>query len=260
MRKPLIGITSKYDYTQKSSILSVGYYRAIEKAGGIPIILPTPFSNNNLEDLLSNLDGILLSGGPDLDPKYFNEETFPENGEISPYRDEFEILLVKKAFEARLPLLGICRGLQVLNVALGGSLYQDIYSKKMSTTPDLLNTDIQIIHTPKLQHVQKSPHWYPCHNVTIKPDTLLYSIFTHNNISLRVDEPKTISVNSFHHQAIKGLAKDFLVSAQSSDGIIEAIEHKSLPFFVGIQWHPELMWETSCEMLELFNFLVINAK
>lgn len=234
MSKPLIGITPSYDYNENRVRISDFYHRGVEAAGGLPVILPVPSSLNTLESIISKLDGILFSGGTDIDPKHFGENTLPQNGEVNPYRDETELFLAKLAFQRNLPALGICRGVQIMNIALGGTIYQDI------------QTQYQGEH---IKHSQSAPSWYPCHKVIIKKESKLFNILDQGEIE----------VNSFHHQALKQIAKDFQVSATSPDGITEAIESPFHQFYIGVQWHPELMWEKSSHMLKLFEAFVSSA-
>jgi putative glutamine amidotransferase len=231
MSKPLIGITPSYDYNDCKLRISDGYFRGIEAAGGIPIILPVPAFESTLESIVSKLDGILLSGGTDIDPMHYSESTLPQNGDINPFRDETELFLAKYAYANRIPMLGICRGIQMMNVAMGGSLYQDLQSQ----------------YEDKLvKHSQIAPSWYPCHSIYIEKESNLYKI-------LGVDK---IEVNSFHHQAIKLIASDLRVTAKAPDGVIEAIECDKHSFFIGVQWHPELMWEKNPQMMMLFEAFV----
>ncbi len=207
--KPIIGITPDYSYDKRRFILSEDYTNAIMQAGGIPVML-TP-----TEIFPDFADGILFSGGGDVDPLLFNEEPIRESGEISPLRDNFELWLCKEAFLRQIPLLGICRGMQILNIAANGSIYQDIAVQTDTT----------------LKHNQNAPRFYGTHTVTPTPDSILGKLW---------QEEKT-TVNSFHHQAINTLGKGFFVAAYSSDGLIEAIEQKAMPFVLGVQWHPEAM-------------------
>lgn len=229
--RPLIGITCSIDYEKDFSYLKQGYYKAIQKAGAIAILLPA--DELSLEsELIQKLDGILLSGGPDIDPVYFGEETYTFNGNISPERDKQELALAKLAFEAGKPILGICRGIQVLNAAMGGTIYQDISS--------------QVKGNNLLKHVQEAPRWYPSHNIKISRDSRIFDCFG----------TEKVRVNSFHHQAVKDVANGYKVTACCSDGIIEAIEYIGDQFSVGVQWHPETMWEKDIKYLEVFKAFV----
>ena len=195
-----------------------------------------PFSNDRdlLDDTFNMVDGLVLSGGPDVDPKYFNEQLNIQTKEISPIRDDLEIYLSKRAIEFNKPVLAICRGCQVLNIAAGGSIYQDIYFQNPTI----------------LKHCQDAPKWYPTHDIQIVSETIHYKAF----------KSKIKKVNSFHHQAVKDLGEDFIASAFAPDGIIEAIEHKKCNFCVGVQYHPEHMWEKDISFLELWMRLVEASK
>lgn len=215
---PVIGITSVQDeegniYTEKNIWLSLDYVRCIEGVGALPLVIPVLREKENYEHLLTMIDALVISGGHDLDPMYYQEEPHPDLGEIEPDRDKMEIALVQAALMIDLPILGICRGQQVLAVAAGGKLYQDIYKQEAAT----------------VKHYQKAPMWYTSHGITIEKDTLLSGV-------LRETETR---VNSFHHQAIKKVPHGFRVSAYASDGIIEAIESTKHQFALGVQWHPE---------------------
>lgn len=232
MSKPVIGLSSSYNYDSGSMNLNSEYYKAIIKAGGIPVVIPPVEEMELLDELIEKFDGILLTGGPDLDARRFGEQNMPFNGSISPERDNAEIYLAKRAVEYNKPILGICRGVQVINVALGGTLYQDIAS--------------QVTERKVMKHSQEAPRWYPVHDIHIKNDTRALKWFG-----------KSVSeVNSFHHQAVKDLAPGFKVAAYADDGIIEAIECDDLDFAAGVQWHPEHMWRQRPEILNMFTDFV----
>jgi len=233
MKYPVIGITAAFDYEKDQLYLREGYYDAIVQSGGIPFIIPPIFDLEKAELLLSKVDGLMLTGGPDIDAKYFNEENLPYTQDISPIRDQLEIYLAQKALLKDMPILAICRGVQILNVAAGGNIFQDIYAQ---------NTGKILV-----QHSQKAPRWYPTHDITINPNSKLFNIFN----------AEKISVNSFHHQAIQAVANGFDISATSSDGIIEAIENNSARFALGVQWHPEYLWQKNKEMMGVFIEFVI---
>ena len=211
--KPIIGITA-FAEDDLSSRLNVAYSKSVIEAGGIPLIIPLGVEEDAAQ-ILSMTDGLLLSGGHDVHPFEFGAEPLPKLGQIHPERDKVELALLQAGFLRNMPIFGICRGMQVLNVALGGTLYQDIDSE---------------YHSSKLlKHAQQAARGVATHYVQITPDTLLKSI---------VEEEK-IAVNSFHHQAVNVLAEKLLVAAKSSDGLIEAIVHEEFPFCVAVQWHPE---------------------
>ncbi len=155
-------------------------------------------------------------------------------GNISPIRDIIEIELCKTALKKNIPILGICRGCQVLAIASGGNIYQDIYSQ----------------YKTNIKHSQQAPKYYPTHNITIESNSKIFNIYN----------MKRISVNSFHHQSISIVSKEFIISAKSDDNIIEAIEHKYNKFCIGVQWHPETMFERYSNQLELFKAFILSCK
>lgn len=230
--RPLIGITPWYNYEEGKLFIKDGYYEAIIRSGGLPVLLPLITEESLLDEYMKKCDGFLLAGGPDLDAMYYNENNMPYNGEISPDRDVMELHISKRAIEMNKPILGICRGIQVMNAALGGSLYQDIH--------------VQVKDRNLIKHSQSAPKWYPTHNVFVEKDSKVWELFKKGQVQ----------VNSFHHQAVKDVAPCFRITARSEDGIIEAIEHINCKFAVGVQWHPELMWQKNESFLGVFKALV----
>lgn len=213
--KPIIGITSGI---KDESLVMTAYdnIHAIVQAGGVPMVLPNLADEQLADRLLEQLDGLLATGGGDIDPTLFGEEPHPKLGEVSPLRDQFELMIVRKALQANKPVLGICRGCQILNVAAGGTVYQDIYSQ---CSQELL------------QHAQRAPRAHASHFVDIEEETMFYEII----------QMGRIKVNSYHHQAVHRVADGFRVSAAAGDEIIEAIESTRHAFALGVQWHPENM-------------------
>lgn len=230
---PVIGITGNFSDGNLS--LAPGYYASILKAGGIPFIIP-PFDDDNiLINTLDNIDGLLLTGGGDINPLFLKEEPVKELHSINPHRDRQELLLARLAANRQIPVLGICRGIQVMNAALGGSLYQDIYSQAEGKL---------------IKHSQDLDRAYASHTVRIEEDSLLAKIMGQT----------TLPVNSFHHQAVKEPAPGFRVSARATDGIIEAIESKEYKSMLGVQWHPECFILNGDEcMMPLFDWLLNEA-
>ena len=232
-RRPIIGITGNYD--AGTCTLLEGYYRSVLEAGGTPLIIP-PFDDTDaIASLLDRVDALILSGGGDINPLYLGEEPLRELGGINPVRDWHELMLVRLAANRQIPILGICRGLQVMTAALGGRLYQDIYKEASAT----------------LKHSQDTGRHVATHTVHIASESLLHRIFG----------TEVLPVNSFHHQAVREAAQGFAVSARSADGLIEAVEstrHKSM---IGVQWHPECMiLGGDRSMLPLFEWLVGEAR
>jgi putative glutamine amidotransferase len=223
--KPTIGITrcSKLD----------DYIESVKRAGGEPVVLEPA---DDPRQSLDRVDGVLLSGGPDVDPSLYGEAPHPSTV-VDRERDKFEVPLSREAVARNVPLFAICRGVQVLNVAAGGTLVQDI--------PSAIESE--------LDHSIQQPKHAPAHAVQVTPDTRLASAL---GPSRQLD---TCSVNSRHHQAVARVAPSFVVSAVSPDGIIEAIERPESQFCVGVQWHPENFWRTG-EFDGLFQAFVKAAK
>ena len=209
----IIGITCKSD--TKSFYLPRPYVMAVTAAGGTPLVLPH-VDGTCIDELSNLLDGLLLAGGGDIHPMFYGGTDSDKLKRVDPTRDRFELTLVKRFARTGKPILGICRGMQVLNVAFGGNLYHDVGEL----------TDVN--------HWQKAPEHEPIHTIRLKKGTLLHKIMGQT----------TLMVNSFHHQAVKTVADGFIVSALAEDGIIEAIEHPDYGFMLGVQFHPEYMYES----------------
>ncbi len=228
--RPVIGITGNYgDLTCK---LAEGYYKSVLKAGGIPIIIPPLANTDAIINTLEIIDGLILSGGGDYDPRYANEEPDPKLGEINEERDLPELFITRLAYNRQIPILGICRGIQTLAMALGGKVKQDI-------------TDIAT-----LNHSQKEERNVPTHNVIIEKDSILSQLYK------LTDKNATLKVNSFHHQAVCDCGDKFRVVAKSEDGIVEAMESREFKSIIGVQWHPECLDDG----LPLFEWLTREAK
>lgn len=191
------------------------YSEAILGGGGLPLMLPPTNDESIIRQLVTQLDGLLLTGGKDIDPSLFGEEPLPGLGVIEPERDQMEILLSQEMIRKKKPILAICRGCQLLSVTLGGSMYQDLPSQRENL----------------LQHAQRAPRNHPSHGIDILEGSLLH----------RITGQRKIRVNSFHHQAVRQVSLDCQVCATSSDGVIEAYEGKKSPFLLALQWHPEGM-------------------
>jgi len=218
--RPIIGIT--VDKSMKDGFeyqkINECNLNAVSQSGGIPIMLPITSDDEIIDEYLNIVDGIYFSGGSDINPLLFGEDPIKSLGAVDYERDEFEIKLCKKASLKDMPMLGICRGQQLINVAAGGNLYQDIYSQKTNANG----------HSPKFCF-----GGYEHHKVNIKNNSKIYDMFNANEIK----------TNSFHHQAVKEVAKGYIATAYAEDGIIEGIESTTLTFAVGLQWHPEIMYE-----------------
>ena len=210
--KPLIGISANYG--DNNSKLAENYYKSVVAVGGVPVIIPVTDDLATIEAIVGRLDGILLSGGGDMHPRYYNEEPIPENGTPDELRDRYDVALIKSAVEYQLPVLGICRGMQVINTVFGGSLYQDI--------------NVQYADKKPMCHSQNEERSVTTQTASVVADSLLYSIVNCN----------TLPINSIHHQAVKRTADGFRAVAFADDGICEAIESLYYPI-LGVQWHPE---------------------
>jgi putative glutamine amidotransferase len=241
-QRPLIGITAfetTYPKPPHAPLYATGqrYVRAIEDAGGLPVILSPGFGDETLRAMFERLDGLLLSGGGDIDPVIYGEEPHPTIWGLDMKRDRAELALAKWAAERQKPLLCICRGTQVLNVALGGSLLQDIESLLPGALTHMFDQEI----TPREQIT---------HSIAVDIDSLLGELLQAN----------VAQVNSWHHQAIKRVASDLKVVATASDGIVEAIEIPGHRFALGVQWHPEWLYDRQPEMARLFYGLITAAE
>lgn len=230
--RPVIGITGNYD-SGKCTLLE-GYYRSVIEAGGTPIIIPPSDDIATMASMLERVDALIFSGGGDINPLYLGEEPLPQLSSINAVRDSQELLLARLAANRQLPILGICRGVQVMMAAFGGKLYQDIYKEAAAS----------------LKHSQEAERHVATHTITIAEGSKLQQIF----------KAKRLAVNSFHHQAVKEAAPGFAVTALSPDGLIEAVEstmHKSM---IGVQWHPECMiLNGDKSMMPLFEWLAGEA-
>lgn len=214
---PVIGITASVSDDCLSFQQKRMYCEAISACGALPLILPPQEDVSRAGQVLSLLDGLLLAGGDDIAPAYYGEETQPECGLITPIRDTWELPLCREALHHSLPLLGICRGMQVLNVALGGSLYQDLPSQR----PD-----------SPIRHQQPEAPETPTHLVRIDSQSHLAQIIG----------ASPLMTNSHHHQAVKQLARGLMATAWAQDGVVEGVEKADEPFCVAVQWHPERLW------------------
>src|SRR3990170_4389371 len=232
--KPIIGINCDYkdEGKQPYSFTNREYSKAIIAAGGIPFLLPIIKDKNDVKLLLKKIDGLLLTGGNDVPPRRYGEERHERTVCVHPDKDISDITLVGTAIQMKKPILAICYGTQLVNVALGGSLIQDISSE---------------VKTPIIHKDSKNERY--THAVTIEKNSLLYQIIGADRIE----------ANSTHHQAIKRLGNGLKDTAHTEDGIIEAVEWKGYPFLMGVQWHPERMAD-SLRHLALFKGLMKVSK
>ena len=239
--KPLIGITGNFG--DKGCELAKAYYQCIVEAGGSPVVIP-PYTNKSaLTSLLDNLDGILLSGGADLNPLLVGEEPIPQLRWINAERDVPELMLIELAYERQIPMLGICRGIQMLAAALGGSVYQDL--------------GVQYKDAPLIKHSQDLAREQASHMVYICKASVFGKIFKNEGLPESDKGEIMLPVNSFHHQAIKEAGDKLCVVARSSDGVIEAVESSEYKSIIGVQWHPECFLSGGNKShMPIFNWLV----
>ena len=232
--RPVIGITGNFDEGQLK--LLPGYFRSIEAAGGTPVVIPPRRRPDaSLISLIDRIDGLLLSGGADINPILLGEDPVPALHGINNERDAFELALTRLAYNRQVPMLGICRGIQVLAAALGGTVMQDIATA--------------MPHSTLVKHSQDADRGVATHFVTAEADSVVGRL-----LSTR------FAVNSFHHQAVGEPGPHFRVTARSADGVVEAIESTDMKSIIGVQWHPECFWPEgdSC-MMPLFEHFVANA-
>jgi microsomal dipeptidase-like Zn-dependent dipeptidase/gamma-glutamyl-gamma-aminobutyrate hydrolase PuuD len=236
-RKPVIGITGNYG--ELTCKLAEGYYKSVERAGGVPVIIPPLSDTDVIINTLEQLDGLVLSGGADYDPHYAGEEPWPTLGTINAERDLPELFITQLAYNRQLPILGICRGIQTLAMVLGGHVRQDI-------------SDIQ-----QHNHSQEEDRNIATHTVSIEKDSLLFRIYEQEQQRSTFNVQRSmLSVNSFHHQAVDETGPRFRVIARSDDGIIEAMESTEYKSILGVQWHPECL-ESG---LPIFQWLIGEAQ
>lgn len=238
--QPIIGILANLTDLElqpspsERAFVSNAYIEAVLKSGGIPIVIPVNKDKEVIRKQIELIDGLILSGGVDVDPVLYNEEPSTEIEYYHPDIDVFDLIAINIAIELNKPILGICRGAQVLNVSQGGSLYQDISHIKESY----------------IKHSQSTKSYIGSHSVKIKKDSKISDIFG-----------SELLVNSFHHQSVKELGKKLHPIAYSKDGVIEAIEMEDKKFVIGLQWHPELMINHDENMLTLFKeFIKVSAE
>ena len=234
MGKSVIGIVPLVDYKKESYWMLPGYMQGILEAGGLPVMLPLTDDMDLIRQMVSVCDGFLFTGGHDVSPELYGEEKLLQCGKCSPERDRMETVLLHEILCADKPLLGICRGIQFLNAALGGTLYQDI--------------PVQV--KPKTEHHQTPPYDIPVHEVWIKEGTALYDL---------LGTPR-IKVNSYHHQAIKDLSSQLKVMAVSEDGLIEGVYMPEKKFIWAVQWHPEFSYRSDENSRKIFHAFITSAK
>jgi len=233
--RPVIGITPHRNQEKQQILLRETYINSIIRAGGIPIILPCVQDEQLIDVLLDTVDGLLLSGGVDIHPKHFGEEIHPACGEIDELRDNCELFLVKRAIERNMPVFGICRGFQVICVALGATLFQDIESQ---------------LGIPRENHRQSEPYDDPVHTVRFKEGGLFE----------RITQTPLMPTNSMHHQAVKDAGDRIRIEGITMDGIVEAISMNGNDAVFGVEFHPEHLDHYSDFAARLFEYFVEKAR
>jgi putative glutamine amidotransferase len=235
---PVVGIVTRHDVSamwQAYRLLGQGYdyVHCVSLAGGAPILIPLDLGERAWQSIYARLDGVLFPGGVDVNPVHYGEPPHPRLGQVNDPLDEAELVLARWAMRDRLPTLAICRGIQLVNVAAGGSLYQDLGAQFPGAQPHACSPP-------------EYPRAYRAHTVQVEPGSRLRQALG--------DE--VVPVNSRHHQAVKDLAPGFSVTARAPDGVIEGIELDGAPFVVGVQWHPESLAADDPQMLSLFQVFV----
>lgn len=216
MKKPVIGVVPLIDAQRNSYWMLPGYMKGIEQAGGIPLMLPLCSDLEELRQLAEELDGFLFTGGQDVSPDVYHAAASDKCGECCRERDKMEAALLRMAYDLDKPILGICRGIQLINAVLGGTLYQDLPSE----------------HPSGVEHHQLPPYDIPCHSVEIISGSALHAL-------LQTDK---LMVNSYHHQAVRELALELVPMAFSPDGLVEAAAAPGKKFLWAVQWHPEFSY------------------
>ena len=230
MNKPIIGVVPLVDKQRESYWMLPGYMEGILMAGGLPIMLPLTSNVDELKQLSQICSGFLFTGGQDISPKLYGEQELPECGECSIERDDMEKVLFELVLDLNKPILGICRGIQFINVMLGGTLYQDIPVQMKSNQ----------------QHQQQPPYDIPIHKVNVFKQTPLFDILG----------TEKLYVNSYHHQGIKDLSLRLKVMAIAEDNLIEAVYMPEKEFVWGIQWHPEFLFKSDESSRKIFRAFV----
>lgn len=239
MSKAKIGVITHITYEQNPIILKVDriyvnsdYIESVEKVNGIPIMIPVISSEDILDTYVDICDGFLFTGGIDINPLYYNEDPHKSLGMVNYKLDEFQLKLMKKVLKSKKPFLAICRGLQILNVACGGTLYQDLEQVPKNT----------------IQHQQSGERYNLIHKVYFEENSILYDLYG-----------KETYVNSFHHQAINNLGNNLIITGRAPDGIIESVQVKDYNFGLGVQWHPEMMFSHFENVKPLFQSLIDSS-
>ena len=233
-RRPVIGISDTYRDGTNAAVPR-SYVNAVLLNGGIPVVVPLMYDDNELIALLNSLDGVIFTGGEDFDPSYYNERPIPQMGTVNAPRDRFDIKLLNLAAERGVPILGICRGVQLINIAFGGSLYQDLPAQ---------------YHDTSIRHRQRQTNTEASHAVVVEENTVFLDIV----------KDRMLMVNSSHHQAVKDVARGFRVAGKSPDNVVEVIEKiDDNNWILGVQFHPEMRVNNDIAMRRIFQCFIEEA-
>lgn len=245
MSKPLIGLTPGHNTENQDIFIRPTYMEALTAAGAVPVVLPLAVPPEDYGKLARTFDGFLFTGGPDPHPFLFGQETHRNCGNISVQRDTMETALLSAVMKTGKPVLGICRGIQIINVALGGNIYQDIPAQYQENLEEQVRTGEPGQKMFPISHSQPCDFHIPTHTVSLSPKSRLAQIC--GCTSLRV--------NSMHHQAVRDLAKGMAACALAPDGLIEALEMAGYPWLIAVQWHPEYLREDPANFRIFENFV-----
>lgn len=234
MNRPIIGISGSRSKEERHLFIRENYMESVLRAGGLPVLLPHFADEETARAVLGTLDGLLLAGGGDVRPSCYGEQTLPACGEPDDQRDQFELLMIRGALELGMPIFGICRGIQILTVAMGGTLYQDIESQ---------------LGIEKLRHSQEPPYGEPVHTVR----------FERGSLFARLTGAQEMRTNSMHHQCVREPGKRLVVEGLSEDGIVEAVRAADSEDVFAVQFHPEYLSDHSEQAARLFEHLVARA-
>lgn len=241
--RPLIGVVPLMDYKLESLWMLPGYMDGITEAGGTPVMLPLTEDPDVIRQLVALCDGFLVTGGQDVAPEMYGETASPEylamNPELSPELDRMEALLIPEIIATDTPMLGICRGVQILNAVLGGTMWHDL--------PTELPSDVE-------HHMPNPPYDLLGHEVDLVPGTPLADLMEASG------EGRRIAVNSYHHQAVREVADELAVMAKADDGVIEALYRPESRFCWGVQWHPEFLHKVDARSRMIFKAFVDAAR
>lgn len=232
--KPVVGVVPLFDEARESIWMIPGYMDMLVACGALPVILPFVSEPRDVERQLELVDGVLVTGGQDVSPYLYGERALPECGTPYAKRDLLDQELIRQCRATRMPLLGICRGIQIINVTYGGTLWQDLPSQRPSD----------------LDHAMRPPYDRVAHEVTFKPGSRLADAMGCNRLG----------VNSYHHQGVKDVAPGLEAVAWATDGLVEALRDPTQDFMLGVQWHPELSWRVDPHQKHLVSAFVAAAR